>query len=283
MSLLGIVVSVLLAQSPPAQAAAEAPNCLAAANEGIAAFCAGEDFLRQSSAAREAAERDALMRRAADAFRRSASVAKDFDVKKLALSRLESVYDADHLDQPREIEPILRELIAVSADDYGPLFKLASLQESQGFFDAAESTLLAAHQQRADDPEPVRELAKFFSRRADALSGHANLSTTKTHIDPDAPDEKGVYSPGGSIPPPESTSSGAVDVPAEARAAGVTGTVMCEIVIDEKGRVSDAKVTQSVPMLDEAALTAVRTWRFTPSVLNGRAVPVRLQVQVNFQ
>jgi TonB family protein len=281
MILLAVAVSALLTQSPnPPQAAA--PNCQAATDEGTMAYCTAENFLRQSSAAREAAERQALMRQAASAFRRSATAAPDPEIKKLALNRLESVYDADHLDQPREIEPILRELIALSPGDFAPIFKLAKLQEAQDLFDAAESTLLAARQMRMDDPAPYRELAKFFERRANALSGHADVSTTKTHIDPDSPDEKGIYSPGGSIPPPERTSSGPVEVPPDARAAGVTGTVMCEIVIDEKGLVADAKVTQSVPMLDEAALAAVRTWRFTPSTLNGRAVPVRMIVQVEF-
>jgi len=279
MSLLAAVaVSVLLAQSPPA-----APNCQSPADEGMSAFCAGENFLRQSGAAREAAEREAIMRQAADAFRRAANAAVDPEVKKLALNRLESVYDADHLDRPRDIEPLLRELIAASPGDFAPIFKLARLQESQELFDAAESTLLSARQQRNDDPEPYRELAKFYGRRADALSGHANLSSTKTHIDPDAPDERGVYSPGGSIPPPDRTSGNDAEVPAEARTAGVSGSVLCEIVIDEKGRVIDAKVTRSVPMLDEAALAAVRTWRFTPSTLAGRAVPVRLTIEVPFQ
>jgi TonB family protein len=35
-------------------------------------------------------------------------------------------------------------------------------------------------------------------------------------------------------------------------------------------------------MLDEAALTAVRRWHFTPTVVNGQAVPVRMTVTVNF-
>jgi TonB family protein len=282
MTLLAIAVSALLAQSPPTSPPA-APNCLGGGDEGIAAYCAGEDLLRQSSAARDTAERDATMRRAAEAFRRSATVARDPQMKKLALTRLESVYDADHLDQPREIEPILREMIAATPGDYEPIFKLARLQESQELFDAAESTLLSAHQQRADDPEPYRELAKFFARRADALSGHAGLSTTKTHIDPDAPDERGVYSPGGSITTPERTSGADAETPPDARTAGVSGSVLCEVVIDEKGRVIDAKVARSVPMLDDAALAAVKTWRFTPSTLAGRAVPVRLTVEVTFQ
>ena len=280
MSLAALAVSVLLAHTPQQPAA---PNCLAAADEAMSAFCAGEDFLRQSGAAREASEREAIMKRAAEAFRRAANAAKDTETRKQALARLESVYDADHLDQPGQIEPILRELIAASPGDNAPIFKLARLQETQELYDAAEQTLLSARQQRMDDPEPYRELAKFFERRANTLSGHGSLNATKTHIDPDAPDERGVYSPGGSIPSPERTAGADAELPPDARTAGVSGSVLCEIVIDEKGRVTDAKVTRSVPMLDEAALAAVRTWRFQPSMLGGRAVPVRLQVEVTFQ
>jgi TonB family protein len=35
-------------------------------------------------------------------------------------------------------------------------------------------------------------------------------------------------------------------------------------------------------MLDEAALQAVRNWRFEPAYVDGRAVPVRMVVTVNF-
>ena len=276
-----LAVSVLLAQSP--QQPPAVPNCQAATDEAVAAYCAGEDFLRQSGAARETSEREAIMKRAAESFRRAANAAKDTETRKQALARLETVYDPDHLDQPAQIEPILREVIAVSPGDNAPIFKLARLQEMQELYDAAESTLLSARQQRMDDPEPYRELAKFFERRANALSGRANVNFTKTHIDPDAPDEKGIYSPGGSIPSPDRTGGTEAELPADARAAGVAGSVLCEIVIDEKGRVTDAKVVNSVPMLDQAALTAVKTWRFTPSTLAGRAVPVRLQVEVTVQ
>lgn len=281
MSFAVLAVSVLLAHSP--QQVPAPPDCLAAADEAMSAYCAGEDLLRQSGAARQVSEREAFMKRAAESFRRAANTAKDAETRKQALARLESVYDADHLDQPREIEPILRELIAASPGDNAPIFKLARLQEMQELYDAAESTLLSARQQRMDDPEPYRELAKFFERRANTLSGRAAVNGSKTHIDPDAPDEGGVYSPGGSIPSPERTAGADAELPAEARTAGVSGSVLCEIVVDEKGRVTDAKVARSVPMLDEAALAAVRTWRFQPSMLAGRAVPVRLQVEVTFQ
>ena len=65
-------------------------------------------------------------------------------------------------------------------------------------------------------------------------------------------------------------------------AAGVDGNVVAEIVINESGDVKDASVLRSVPMLDEAALKAVRNWHFAPTMVNGQAVPVRMTVTVTF-
>jgi protein TonB len=58
--------------------------------------------------------------------------------------------------------------------------------------------------------------------------------------------------------------------------------VQVEVLVNELGAVSDARVVRSIPLLDESALDAVRTWRFEPTVVNGRAVPIRMNVTVNF-
>jgi len=71
--------------------------------------------------------------------------------------------------------------------------------------------------------------------------------------------------------------------PEEAKAAGVQGIVILEVIIDPMGDVADAHVIKSVPMLDEPALEAVRQWRFTPTLLNGEPVPVVMTVTVNFR
>lgn len=70
--------------------------------------------------------------------------------------------------------------------------------------------------------------------------------------------------------------------PAIARAAHVEGIVIVEAVIGVDGRVESAKILRSVPLLDEAALDAVREWRYTPGMLNGVAVPIIMTVTVNF-
>ena len=47
-------------------------------------------------------------------------------------------------------------------------------------------------------------------------------------------------------------------------------------------RVQDARVLRSIPLLDQAALDAVKQWEFTPTLLNGVPVPVIMTVTVQF-
>jgi len=70
--------------------------------------------------------------------------------------------------------------------------------------------------------------------------------------------------------------------PPAARAARMEGTVIVDAVIDEAGVVTDVTVLRSVPLLDRAALEAVRQWRYTPTQLNGEPIPVRMTVSVRF-
>jgi protein TonB len=70
--------------------------------------------------------------------------------------------------------------------------------------------------------------------------------------------------------------------PAIARSAHVEGLVIIEATIDERGDVIRTQVLRSIPLLDAAALDAVRQWRFQPTLLNGIAVPIVMTVTVNF-
>lgn len=70
--------------------------------------------------------------------------------------------------------------------------------------------------------------------------------------------------------------------PAVAQRARVEGVVILEAVIDAQGNVRSARVLKSIPLLDQAALDAVKGWQFTPTLLNGVPVPVMMTVTVNF-
>src|SRR6185295_9574434 len=60
--------------------------------------------------------------------------------------------------------------------------------------------------------------------------------------------------------------------PQEAFVKKIEGTVEVEILIDAGGNVARARVVQSIPALDQAALQTVYQWRFSPAVKNGHPV-----------
>jgi protein TonB len=99
---------------------------------------------------------------------------------------------------------------------------------------------------------------------------------------PPRPASKAPVRVGGSILPPQKTRHVTPTYPALAQAARKEGVVILEAVIGEDGRVRNVKVLRSVPLLDEAALEAVRQWQFTPTLLNGEPVPVVMTVTVAF-
>ena len=70
--------------------------------------------------------------------------------------------------------------------------------------------------------------------------------------------------------------------PDTARGARIEGTVSVEVVIGPSGDVEQARVVRSIPMLDEAALKAVRRWKYKPTMVNGAPVPVTMVVHVSF-
>jgi protein TonB len=87
---------------------------------------------------------------------------------------------------------------------------------------------------------------------------------------------------GSGILPPTQTKKVAPVYPADAQAARVQGVVILEAVIGANGKVTEARVLRSVPLLDQPAIDAVRQWEYTPTLLNGAPVPVIMTVTVTF-
>jgi protein TonB len=103
--------------------------------------------------------------------------------------------------------------------------------------------------------------------------------------------------PPPAAPPVERTPvrvGGAVEVPAllkrvepeypiMAARAKVQGVVILEAVVDRKGQVEDVRVLRSIPLLDGAAIAAVRQWRYSPLLLNGQPQRFVLTVTLSFR
>jgi len=71
--------------------------------------------------------------------------------------------------------------------------------------------------------------------------------------------------------------------PQEAFVKKIEGVVLVEILIDATGRVARVRVVQSVPLLDAAALAAVRSWAFEPAIKHGRLVATVALAPVTFR
>ena len=66
--------------------------------------------------------------------------------------------------------------------------------------------------------------------------------------------------------------------------AHVRGVVILEAIVDKEGHVVDVKVLRTAnPILDNAAVTAVRQWRYRPLVLNGLPESFVLTVVLTFE
>ena len=90
--------------------------------------------------------------------------------------------------------------------------------------------------------------------------------------------------PGGDVRPPERITYVAPAYPPVALAARVQGLVIIEATIDANGQVQAARVLRSdSPILNGAALSAVRQWVYRPTLLNGVPVSIIMTVTVQFR
>ena len=96
------------------------------------------------------------------------------------------------------------------------------------------------------------------------------------------PGPPGPLRPGGDLQPPTKLRHVDPVYPELARRAGVQGVVVLECVLDPSGHVAEVKVLRGLPLLDAAAVQAVRQWVYTPTRLNQVPVAVLLTVTVRF-
>lgn len=99
---------------------------------------------------------------------------------------------------------------------------------------------------------------------------------------PPPPKPRETVRVGGGIRPPAKTRDATPVYPAIAQAARVEGTVILEALLNESGRVQNLRVLRAHPMLEQAAVDAVRQWEYTPTLLNGVPVSVIMTVTVTF-
>lgn len=96
-------------------------------------------------------------------------------------------------------------------------------------------------------------------------------------------DSPEVFKPGNGVTMPRVLSEVKPEYPPETKAKGVQGAVMLECVVLSTGRVGEVRVKKPLePTLDEAAVRAMRQWRFTPGTKDEKPVPVQVEIEMTF-
>jgi len=116
---------------------------------------------------------------------------------------------------------------------------------------------------------------------AGGIEGGVVGGTGRTASAP-GPPGPAVVRVGAGMKPPKKIKDVKPEYPAVAMPSRAHGSVMIEATIGPDGKVQDAKVLVSIPLLDQAALDAVRQWEYEPPRLNGVPVAVVMTVLVNF-
>ncbi len=71
--------------------------------------------------------------------------------------------------------------------------------------------------------------------------------------------------------------------PATAKAQNVSGDVKIDVLVDANGNVSTVKVISGPTLLHQAALNAVKQWKYEPAQLNGKPTAVHVSVTIHFR
>jgi periplasmic protein TonB len=70
--------------------------------------------------------------------------------------------------------------------------------------------------------------------------------------------------------------------PEAAKQAGITGSVVMMISIDEDGNVTEVKIQKGHTLLNKEAVNAIKQWKYRPTLLNGEPIPVIAKATVEF-
>ena len=184
-----------------------------------------------------------------------------------------------------------RAAVDKAANDGAGQYAAESLKSAQDARAALDAELKAQEGKWLKSYDKTKELAVAAKAAgdkaaADAVAGKEKADAVAAKEKADAAARaKARMAPlrvGGQIQAPRKIKDVQPVYPATAQSARVAGAVTIEATIGPDGKVIDAKVVRSVPLLDQAALDAVRQWEYLPTLLNGVPVPVLVTVTINF-
>ncbi|WP_318503354.1 energy transducer TonB [Photobacterium leiognathi] len=137
---------------------------------------------------------------------------------------------------------------------------------------------------KAQPTKPITTSKKF------TLDKPNNKSATKSVVEVNKKTKNQQATLGSSEPqlvskPTFATKPSPVSYPRLAKRRGIEGTVLVEVLIGKDGKQLKQKLAKSsgASVLDKAALKAIKLWRFSPHIIDGKAIAHRVQIPVRFK
>ena len=131
-----------------------------------------------------------------------------------------------------------------------------------------------------DEPEPIR-IEKEITQEIDLPDSGIifDIPERPPAIEPDR-----AIQVGGNVTRPQKIFGPNPRYTEIARKARIQGVVIVQAIIDKGGNVTAVRVLKPLPMgLDQAAVEAIKKWKFEPATLNGKPVDVYYNLTVNFR
>ena len=109
------------------------------------------------------------------------------------------------------------------------------------------------------------------------------LNTAAKPVPPGPPGKAAPLRVGGHVRPPKAIVQVRPEYPPLARQAHIQGEVQVDAILDEQGNVIDMKIVSGPPLLYQAALDALKKWKYEPTYLNDQPIAVQMIVTITFQ
>ena len=189
----------------------------------------------------------------------------------------------DYFEHARRVDP---------TEAGAALMWMAVVEQHQQHMDEADKlyqSALAVQDVKSVEAAVTMEVYSQFLRdqgRADE-AGEMNARAADIQkanaLPPTSPMASGVYKVTSAISPPSVLRKVEPEYSEEARAAGLQGTVIVQVVIGTDGVAGDARILRGLGLgLDEQAIEAIGQWQFKPGVKDGQPVPVAATIEVNW-
>jgi TonB family protein len=137
---------------------------------------------------------------------------------------------------------------------------------------------VSAQRSASDDAEPAPSVEAGAASPNGELQG---IATNSDVVPPPAPAAPPLRL-GGMVRPPKLISSVLPVYPPIARSNGIEGSVVVDTSIGPAGNVVATKVISGPPVLRQAAIDALRRWKYQPGLLNGEPVTAQITVTIQF-